>query len=87
MRSFEFIKLIDSSTYGSKMPRANSDFIGNQLIPIPSQTDQIAIFEYVDKVSLKIASAISLKQKEIEKLQEYKSSIINSAVTGKIKVC
>jgi len=86
MRSFEFIKLIDSSTYGSKMPRANSDFIGNQLIPIPSKTEQISIFEYIDEVSLKIASAISLKQKEIEKLQEYKGSLINNAVTGKIKV-
>ena len=29
---------------------------------------------------------INLKQKEIEKLKEYKSSLINGVVTGKVKV-
>ena len=40
----------------------------------------------VGSVSSKIATAISLKEQEIEKLKEYKSTLINSAVTGKIKV-
>jgi len=86
MQSFEFIKLIDSSTYGSKMPRANSEFIGNQLIPIPSHKEQKEIVEYIKTSSSKIATAISLKEQEIEKLKEYKATLINSAVTGKIKV-
>ncbi|MCR9264329.1 MAG: hypothetical protein NXH86_09220 [Flavobacteriaceae bacterium] len=30
---------------------------------------------------------ISLKEHEIAKLQDYKSSLINSLVTGKVKVC
>ena len=37
-------------------------------------------------VNSKIKSAITLKEQEIEKLKEYKSTLINSAVTGKIKV-
>jgi type I restriction enzyme, S subunit len=86
MQSFEFIKLIDSSTYGSKMPRANSDFIGNQLIPIPLKKVQAEIAEYIEVGSKKIATAISLKEQELEKLKEYKATLINSAVTGKIKV-
>ena len=86
MQSFEFIKLIDSSTYGSKMPRANSDFIGNQLIPIPPKQEQVGILEYIETATAKIAAAISLKEQEIEKLKEYKSTLINSAVTGKIKI-
>lgn len=86
MLSFEFINLIDSSTYGSKMPRANSDFIGNQLIPIPPIKEQIEIADYIEKATTKIATAISLKEQEIEKLKEYKSTLINSAVTGKIKI-
>ena len=86
MLSFEFIKLIDSSTYGSKMPRANSDFIGNQLIPIPPKEEQTEIAEYIEISTTKIATAISLKEKEIEKLKEYKASLINSMVTGKVKV-
>ncbi len=87
MLSFEFINLIDSSTYGSKMPRANSEFIGNQLIPIPPLSEQKEISTYIETASQKIETAIGLKQQEIEKLKEYKSSLINSVVTGKVRVC
>lgn len=39
------------------------------------------------KISLqKIETAIDLKQQEIEKLKEYKRSLINSCLTGKVKV-
>jgi len=44
------------------------------------------IVEYIESASRKIEIAISLKFQEITKLKEYKSSLINSAVTGKIKV-
>ena len=54
---------------------------------IPPIKEQIEISEFLEEVSTKINSAISLKEKEIEKLKEYKSTLINSAVTGKIKVC
>ena len=49
--------------------------------------EQKEILEYIDSISLKIETAINLKQQEIEKLKEYKSSLINSVVTGKVKVC
>ena len=55
-------------------------------VPLPEADEQKAILEYVQNINQKIATAISLKQKEIEKLKEYKSTLINSAVTGKIKV-
>ena len=87
MLSFEFINLIDSSTYGSKMPRANSDFIGNQLIPIPPKEEQTEIAEFIETATTKIATAISLKEQEIEKLKEYKMSLIDGVVTGKVRVC
>lgn len=51
----------------------------------PSEITSIATY-LNENVTQKIATAISLKQKEIEKLKEYKSTLINSAVTGKIKV-
>jgi type I restriction enzyme S subunit len=86
MISFEFIKLIDSSTYGSKMPRANSDFIGNQLIPIPPKQEQTEISEFIELGTKKITTAISLKEQEIEKLKEYKMSLIDGVVTGKVRV-
>ncbi len=86
MLSFKFINLIDSSTYGSKMPRANSDFIGNQLIPIPQKEEQTQIAKFIENATTKIATAISLKEQEIDKLKEYKMSLIDGVVTGKVKV-
>jgi type I restriction enzyme S subunit len=55
-------------------------------VSVPPIFEQVEILEYVDISNQKIGTAISLKEKEIEKLKEYKVSLINSAVTGKIKV-
>lgn len=58
----------------------------NLSIPIPPITEQQQIVTYIETLTQKIATAISYKEQEIEKLKEYKSVLINSAVTGKIKV-
>lgn len=55
-------------------------------IGFPTKEEQDEIVEYLKSSTVKIDSAISLKEQEIEKLKEYKSVLINSAVTGKIKV-
>jgi type I restriction enzyme, S subunit len=54
---------------------------------LPPIEEQKTIANYLDNSTTKIAAAIALKEKEIEKLKEYKATLINSAVTGKIKVC
>jgi len=64
----------------------NFQALKNFFIPLPPLKEQIAISEQIKTVTTKIATAISLKQSEIEKLKEYKATLINSAVTGKIKV-
>ncbi len=56
-----------------------------ELLIIPIK-EQIEIAKYLDSISEKFSNAISLKEKEIEKLKEYKASLINSVVTGKVKV-
>src|SRR5690606_26503742 len=43
MLSNGFISVVDASTYGSKMPRASSDFIGNLNIVNPPFEEQIKI--------------------------------------------
>lgn len=53
------------------------------LPPVKEQKLIISSFREYDN---KIQASISLKDREIEKLKEYKSTLINSAVTGKIKV-
>ena len=60
--------------------------LSNLPISIPPLSEQKEIAEHIERASAKIETAIGLKEQEIEKLQEYKSSLINSCVTGKIKV-
>lgn len=52
----------------------------------PPIEEQKQIVEYIENARSKIATAISLKEKEIEKLKEYKMSLIDGVVTGKVKV-
>jgi len=65
----------------------NFQAIKNFLIPLPPKSEQTEISEYIETTTTKFLNAITLKEKEIEKLKEYKATLINSAVTGKIKVC
>jgi type I restriction enzyme S subunit len=65
----------------------NFQSLKNFLIPLPPRSEQTEISKHIDTISHTIQSGIIKKVVEIEKLQEYKSSLINSAVTGKIKVC
>lgn len=82
----EFINIVNSSTYGSKMPRANSDFIGNIKIALPLPKEQKQIAKHLEIIANKTEQTISLKKQEIELLKEYKHSLINDVVTGKIKI-
>ena len=52
----------------------------------PSFNEQNNIIEYVQKESEAIDKALSLQEQQIDVLKEYKTTLINSAVTGKIKV-
>lgn len=56
------------------------------MVTVPYDTEQAAIINFIEHESLKIDKIISLQQTQIEKLKEYKASLIDSAVTGKIKV-
>lgn len=60
--------------------------LSNLPIAYPSIEEQSMISQYIGQVTSKVKSAIALKEQEIEKLKEYKATLINSAVTGKIKV-
>jgi type I restriction enzyme, S subunit len=53
---------------------------------VPPQNEQAAIVDYIAKESKKIEEAVTIQYQQIDKLKEYKASLINSAVTGKIKV-
>lgn len=84
--SDKFIQYVNSSTYGTKMPRANWSFIGNICLAYPTYEEQIRIGKYIDERMKKIDTAISNCQRQITLLQERKQIIINEVVTGKVRV-
>ncbi len=55
-------------------------------VPVPPETEQINILSHIQTQSAKIDQAIPIQEQMIEKLKEYKATLINAAVTGKIKV-
>jgi len=81
LRADDFIKAVNNSTYGSKMPRANWTFIGNQKIDLRSLAEQIAAVKELDNDSESITKLIEKKRLLIKKLKERRASIIHHAVT------
>jgi type I restriction enzyme S subunit len=53
---------------------------------VPPIEEQRAIVEFIEQAMLKQNAAVTLLKQQITKLMEYKATLINSAVTGKIKV-
>lgn len=79
--SKRFIDIVNASTYGSKMPRASWEFIGNLGFHIPPLEEQKKIVYFIDHKLEQINHFISNKQRLIELLKEQKTAIINRAVT------
>lgn len=55
--------------------------------PLPPEDEQQAIVSYLDEKWTQIDRLIAIKQAKIEKLEQYKRSLIYEYVTGKKKVC
>ena len=80
-------KIIELKKDGMGVPHLFQSDINNFIALMPTFNEQKEIIIHIEKQITKITTAISLKEQEIEKLKEYKATLINSAVTGKIKVC
>lgn len=81
-----FIDSVNSSTYGAKMPRANSSYILNMQVPIPQVDEQQKIADYIDEKVLQIDMATKKYKQIIDDLQVLKTRLISDTVTGKIDV-
>ena len=55
-------------------------------LPYPPEDEQLAIANHLDNVTRRIDSLVEQKQILVEKLGEYRKSLIYEAVTGKFKV-
>lgn len=69
-----------------KMPKINQNELSGILITVPTKEEQKEISDYLDKKCTAIDTAIEQKQKLIEKLTEYKKSLVYECVTGKKEI-
>ncbi len=81
LRAKHTIDLINGSTFGAKMPRADWQFCGNLPIPLPPPAEQAAIVRFLDWTNGRLERAIRAKRKVIALLNEQKQAIIHRAVT------
>lgn len=87
LRSRQLIDLINSSTFGAKMPRADWNFVGNVAISYPAnQEEQQRILTEIQNRTLEIQNVIDRSNCEIDLLREYRTRLIADVVTGKLDV-
>ena len=60
--------------------------LATRFMAIPPVDEQKEIVDFIETQKAKIADAIAIKESQIAALKEYKTNLINAAVTGKIKV-
>ena len=76
--------LEQQSGYGQ--PNLNIEIVSNVRFPLPPLSEQQQIVEYLDEQTQKIDKTISIEEKRIQLLKEYKQSLISEVVTGKKRV-
>jgi type I restriction enzyme S subunit len=87
LRSNDFIDVVNSSTFGAKMPRAEWDFIGNLRIPYPADPEeQAAVLRSITHQTAALSRVIARTELEITLITEYRERLITDIVTGKLDV-
>ena len=87
LRTRDFIEVVNSSTLGAKMPRAEWGFIGNLSLAFPSSLgEQEAIVSFVRNATQELTTAAARVSDEIALIQEFRTRLIADVVTGKLDV-
>ena len=84
--SQRFIDFVNSSTYGTKMPRASWDFIGR--IPVSFPKDIIEQQKIVDEIEVNLKAcdkAINLIHNSMDASKRYFSNLVELLVLGRLK--
>lgn len=82
-----YYKLLMNKALSSAQPKLNKEDVKSiDLIFPPTIEEQNTIIEYIKQETTTIDTLISKYQKQIDLMQEYRTSLISQAVTGKIDV-
>jgi len=84
----EMLRVMNLNQYSvsAAQPGLSVDRIKRLQLPVASFEEQKAIAFFIEEESAKIDEAIAKIEKEIELIQEYRTTLISDAVTGKIDV-
>jgi type I restriction enzyme S subunit len=87
LSSSYFINKVSFWAIGVNYPGINNDRLKAIKIPVPSTLEeQQEILDFIEFETLKIYSAISKAQQEIDSIKEYREALITDLVTGKLSV-
>lgn len=84
--SITFRSQIQKRVKGVKVYSITQGLLKDLIIWLPPKKEQHQIVEYIENQTTKIDKAIELEQNYISKLKEYKATLIDSVVTGKVRV-
>ena len=86
LRNSIFKKLAEATMTGTGgLKRVSPSFIRDFSLALPPEKEQRRIIEYLDKKCMEIDRVIKYKQSAVEKLGQYKKSLIYEVVTGKME--
>ena len=88
IRSDLYIGEYNRISYGVRVGQWDMHYEDFKQVPIliPPKDEQQEIMDYIKVNQEKISTTISMQEKYIEKLKDYKATLIDSCVTGKVKV-
>ncbi|EAK0839208.1 hypothetical protein A0Z36_05720 [Campylobacter upsaliensis] len=81
-----FVERVILKSTGSNYPAITSNDFADLKIPLPPLQEQKQIANFLDEKCEKINSAIEKTKKQIELVKEYKNTLINEAVCGRINL-
>ncbi|MGC9008708.1 MAG: restriction endonuclease subunit S, partial [Halothiobacillaceae bacterium] len=86
LRCKRVIDLINSSTAGAKMPRADWTFIGNVRFAVPPVDEQQSILSFIAVETKDLDETVRRAYDEIKLIREYRDRLIADVVTGQVDV-
>jgi type I restriction enzyme S subunit len=87
VQSHHFIQQVGLAASGTAQQNISSRNVEKIINPFPPLHEQHAIASFLDRETAKIDTFVAKVQQSIEKLRDYRQSLISAAVTGKINVC
>ena len=86
LQSDNIQKIIWLNAVQSAQPNLSMEDLGNLYIPYPNIAEQHRIVNHITDKTQTIVQLLQQAYKQIERLKEYRQSLISEAVTGKIDV-